>query len=436
MKRKIYTAITTFVLLICVTFLSTRGYQWWQLQQKRKALFVYFQKGSQITQRIPEDAILYLNLFDFKRVHAGIQGTYLNDVLAHWLDTGMSQNHQANPLLGGMLETTILNVIGEEFAVSLVPSNGRFPDIFAVAKLASGSDLLLQLALSNSKNIRKIPFDGESIYVLPTKFPDHPELFIHVDDLFAFASSSEERIKKVHSVGKGPVFLADLDVQAIPEDTFLFLEVEKPSIFALLHGGKNFYSVKSSSRGDLVSCLPKFSNDESDIFQIQTNGLVALRQPSATYTLLNFNDLPASSISLCFPNKDLSKNYQASVLSHLDIAPENLDSVAAENMNCLKYPSGNQDRFICIHDKNLVLAQSEAALKQAAASLRGIHQEKLPPVLRIQFRPKHISNYLQMVIHKDWNQFPQAKEFYFLSCIKQIQGSIDGSQNEITMELQ
>ena len=271
---------------------------------------------------------------------------------------------------------------------------------------------------------------------MPTKLADHPELFIHVDDLFAFASSSEERIRKVHTPGKGPAFLADLDVQAIPEDTFLFLEGQKPSFSAILHGGKNSYFLNSTSSEKLVSCLPKFSNDPSDVFQIQTNSLEQLHQPSATYALRSFNDLPASSISLCFNSKDRSKVYQNSILNHLDIAPENLQPVAAENMNCVKYASGNQDRFICSRDKNLLLAQSEPALKQAAAALRGIRQEKLPVILKIQFQPEHISNYLQMVIRQDWSQFSEAKEFYFLSCIKQIQGSIDGSQNEIMVELQ
>ncbi len=428
--------MTAVILLVCVGFLLFRGYQWWQIQQKRKALFVYFQKNSPITQRIPEDSFLYLNLFDLKRIHAGLQGTRLNEVLTHWLDTGMSQNHKANPLVGGMLETTILNVIGEEFAIALVPSGSRTPDLFAVAKLAPGSDLLLQLALSTSKSIRKIPFDGETIYVVPTKFPDYEEFFIHVDELFAYACSNEARIKKVHSNGQTPSFLARLDVQAIPEDTFLFLQTQKPSITTLLYGGKQVYHLRTTSGFEISSHLPKLENKGTSVLQLQTNGTEVLKQPSATYALRLIDDQPASNLLLSFDNKEKAKRYQESVLSHLEIAPEVLESVTLDGLDCLKYSSGLQERLICKNGGNLLLAQGEPAALQAAAALKGINKQNLPLTLKIEFQPQSISHYFQKVVNQNWSQFPEAKEFYFLSCIKQIQGSIDGTQNEIIAEIQ
>lgn len=436
MKQKFFAGITVVILIVCGGYLLFRGYKWWQIQQKRKALFVYFQKNSPVTQRIPEDSFLYLNLFDLKRIHNGLQGTRLNEVLMHWLDTGMAQNHKANPLVGGMLETTILNVIGEEFAIALVPSGTRTTGLFAVAKLAPGSDLLLQLALSTSKNIRKIPFDGETIYVVPSKFPDHTEFFIHVDELFAYASSDEARIRKVHSNGKGPSFLAELEVQAIPEDTFLFLQTQKPSMTTLMFGGKQVYHLRTTSGPKIPSHLPELENIGTFVLQLQTNGTELLKQPSATYALRLINDLPASNLLLSFENKENAKRYEDSVLSRLEIAREVLEPVTLKGLDCLKYSSGPQERLFCKNGVNLLLAQGEPAALQAAASLKRIKKESLPLTLKIQFRPESISHYFQKVINRDWSQFPEAKEFYFLTCVKQIQGSLDGSRNEIIAEIQ
>jgi hypothetical protein len=435
LKRKIFTGITILILLICISFLLYRGHKWWQVQQKRKALFVYFQKNSPVTQRIPEDAFLYLNLFDFKRVHASLQDTRFYEVLTHWLDTGMSENHKANPLVGGMLETTILNVIGEEFAIALVPSRDRTPDIFAVAKLAPGSDLLLQLALSTTKNVRKIPFEEENIFALQTKLPNFPQLFVHVDELFAYACSNEDRIRKVHSTGKGPTFLAKLDVQAIPEDTFLFLHAKNPSFSTLMHGGKNVFHLKASSGLEIQSHLPRFDHNGSTVLQLQTNGTEALRQPAATYAVHSINDQPFSSLFLSFPSKENARRFEESVISRLEIEPHSLKPDTVNGLNCLRYSSGISERLICKDDVHLLLAQGEPAVRQAAASLKGIQRKKLPLTVTIEFRPEKLSSYFQKVTSQDWSQFPEAKAFYFLSCIKQIQGSIDGSQNEIIAEI-
>jgi hypothetical protein len=435
LKRKIFSVVTAIVLVVCIGFLLYRGYQWWQMQQKRKALFVYFQTKSPVTQKIPEDAFLYMNLFDFKRVHGGLQETKLYEVLSHWLDTGMAENHKANPLVGGMLETTILNVIGEEIALSLVPSGNKTPDLFVVAKLAPGSDFLIQLALSNSKNVRKIPFEEESIYGLQTKLADHPEIFIHVDEPFAYASSSETRIKKVHKPGKGPEFLAQLDVEPIPEDTFLFVQSKDPSFSSILHGGRHTYHLKASSSAHIPSHLPQWNGKNEAVIQFQTNGTEILKQPAASYALYSINDEPASSLFLSFPSKDNATRYQQNALQELQIPADLLMPITMDGLPCFQYSSGGKDRFICKENQNLLLAQNEPAVKQARSSLKRIQRTSLPLTLKVDFQPAQISHYLKKVVNQDWDRFPNAKEFYFLSCVKQIQGGIDGSQNEIVAEI-
>ena len=39
LKLRVLPLLTIIVSLICLTFLSYRGYQWWEKHQKRKALF-------------------------------------------------------------------------------------------------------------------------------------------------------------------------------------------------------------------------------------------------------------------------------------------------------------------------------------------------------------------------------------------------------------
>src|SRR5438045_6928756 len=105
----------------CLAILGYRVYRWHQDEEKRKALFAYFQRGSAITRHMPADTLMYADFFDLNRVHSELQQTDLYQVLIHWLDTGMSNRQKANPVMGSMLEKTVLNVIGREIGISVVP---------------------------------------------------------------------------------------------------------------------------------------------------------------------------------------------------------------------------------------------------------------------------------------------------------------------------
>src|SRR5262249_8705698 len=146
------------LLLVSIGYLCYRGYDWWKLREQQKALFVYLTQKSPVVKRIPQDAFAYANLINFRRINDDRQGTRFGDVLNHWLDTGMSNKQKSNSMLGGILEKTILNVIGEEIAIAAVPSSQRLCDLVAVARLASGSDLLLNWALAAAKHTEKIAF--------------------------------------------------------------------------------------------------------------------------------------------------------------------------------------------------------------------------------------------------------------------------------------
>ncbi|PWT91621.1 MAG: hypothetical protein C5B54_04985, partial [Acidobacteria bacterium] len=216
--KRLFRILFQVVVLISAAYLVYRGYHLWQLHQREKALFVYLTQDSAILKKIPSDAFAYLVLYDFKQIADDIQGSKLNDVIDHWFDTGMSGSQKANPMMGGLLEKTILNLIGEEIAVAAVPSSKNVLDIVAVAKLRSGSDLMLKLGLAAAKHIEKIPYQENVIYSFATKRDDWPQFYVCIADAYAYGSSDLSRIEQIQSdSGSGPLFLKKIAAKPIPE---------------------------------------------------------------------------------------------------------------------------------------------------------------------------------------------------------------------------
>ena len=438
MKSRILRAISAAILLICFGYLCFRLYGWWQHHQKRKALFVYLQKESPVTRRIPEDALAYANLYDFKRVYNGLQGTKLSDVLAHWMDTGMTGKQEANPLMGGMIEKTVLNVVGEEFGFCLLPSDSRRMDFLAVARVAPGSEFLLKLALASSKNARKTPFGEETIYSFDTKNPEYPEVFVFLNEDFAFAASDLDRIKKaIQNESGGPLFLRKKSIEAIPEDTFLFVQCAQPQLFALASGTSPVFRIIVSGDAKIPSRLPELIQERQDILMVQTNGSEIFQLPSASYSLESVDGDSLSTVLLSFGDRKNAKRYFDKIVESLsaDYPPELIEQRSESSLNCLRYRLNDEDMHACIRNATILLARGKLSLLEAGIKWKETKKRDLPFTLRVKFQNEPLQEFISLVEKKDWNRFLRAKEFYFLSCIRYIQGSVDGSENEISAEI-
>ena len=430
MKFRVLPLLAIFVSLVCIGFLGYRGYGWWQKYQKRKALFLYFQKNSPVTKRIPKDALLYINFYDLKRVHDQLRETPLSQVLAHWLDTGMSENEKPNPLLGGMLEKTILNIIGDEFAIALLPAKQAPFDFLAIARIAPGSDFLLNLALSSAKNIEKIDSGGKLLYRSKTKDPNFPEILIYVQENLAYASNSFERLKAAFiSEGAGPDFLAQSNVEAIPEDTVLFAQMQKPHGRALLHGKGKFYRLEISDLPAVSSHVPEIREGDSDVLRIETNSPGFVGHPSVAYVLQSVMEKPVSAVLLSFSKPEKATNFEQNVVASYN--PEIPESFSKNGVQCLRH----DEEFICRKGVSLLMAQGPFSVEQAKF-LEQHPGGEAPFIFRIQFQKDTIRQYYSRVQNKDWSHFSGNEPFYFLSCVKQITGGIDETGKEIGIELE
>ena len=434
LKLRVLPFLAIFVLVVCAGFLGYRGYQWWQKQEKRKALFVYFQKNSPVTKRIPEDALLYINFYDLKRVHDQIRDTDLSRVLAHWLDTGMSENAKPNPLLGGMLEKTILNIVGDEIALALLPSKERPFDFLAIARIASGSDFLLNLALSSAKNVEKIDSGDRIFYRTKTKDPNFPVIILHIQENLAYASSSFERLKAAYSSeGTGPQFLSNSSVEAIPEDTIVFAQNKSPEIRALLSGTGKIYHFQISDLPTISSHPPEIEGSSSDVIKLETNGPGLIGQPAGTYLLQSINGRPVSAALLSFKEPSQAASFQQKVFAtfHQEIP----QTFFKNGIECIRNASPAKEEFVCRKGNSLLVAQGQFPLDLAKFQSREPAKDS-PFILRVQFQKNSLQEYRKLVQNSDWSRFSGAEPFYFLSCVKQVAGSIDQTNREIGVELE
>lgn len=437
-RKRILTILFGIVLLAVLAGLAYRFYGWRQLQIKRKELFVYFQKISPATKRIPSDAVFYLNLFDFKRVHESLQNTQFNKVLNHWFDTGMSENNDANPLLGGMLEKTILNVIGQEFVVALLPAADNKMDLLAVARLAPGSDFLLKIALATDRKVKRVEQGGDIFYIFETKLIQYPEVYVAIKEDLAYASNRLERIRQSSAKeGSGPEFLTSLDVQAIPEDTFLFLQMKEPTVSGLMYGGAPTFHVQVSApaQTEMKTRLPDLEETASQVLSFETNATQTVQQPSMTYVLYSIDETPGSVMFLGFDRPQSARIYQDAVVSRLTNAGETpaLPLLNFDQLQCRFISSENL--HLCFYAQNLLIAEGETVLKLSAPKLKTMKEQTAPLFANVQFRREPIERYFELVEQNDWKDFSRASTFYFLSCLKQVRGSIGRQQNSITFEI-
>jgi hypothetical protein len=421
------------ILIIGFTLLGYHGFDWWKTREQRKKLFIYFQKESPITKRIPEDAIAYINLFDFKRVHSGLRNTRLYDTITHWIDTELSEDKNPNPLIGGMVEKTILNVIGEEFGFALLPSKNRPADLFAAARLAPGSDFILGIALASNRKLKKIEVANEAVYVVPAAGnPDFQEIYVVMTSGFAFASTDLERIKKVlDGPSSGPAFLQKSSITQIPEDTFVFARAKDPDFFAIVHGSSDTFTLSAPSGSLIYSSLPSVPG--TGIFRLQTNATEIFGQPSTSFAIHSVDGRPSSRVVLGFPSQREAKRFGSSLLNGVNGTGS---PIIFSNGKCIPLRIEDADWTFCSRGTSLLLAEEQIDFNLAKDTMSEITPKKLPITLKIEHDAEALKTYQEKIKAGNWEDFDAAREFYFLSCLKRVRGSIDKYNDEIVAEIQ
>ncbi len=435
-RSRILNAVLFVLIAFAFACLGYFGFDWWKTAQKRRQLFVYFQKESPVTQRIPKDAIAYLNLFDFKRVHSSIQGTKLNDTIAHWIDTELSGNHNPNPLIGGLLEKTILNVIGEEFGIAVLPSINNKPQLIAVARLAPGSDLIVGLALANNRKMKRSRIGDDTVYALPSGPIDAGDLYIMIKSSYAYAATDPQRIAAaLKGNSGGPDFLQDLNVHQIPEDTFVFIETKKHTLSGIIHGTDKIYTLKTSSESNVPSSIPPVPAD-STVFQFQTNAPEIFGQPSTSFALQSTNGVPSARFAFSFVSSEAAQNFESSFLGNMNYETKAPDNNENSDVRCVPLRIEDDDLTFCSKGRTYLIAEPFINLETASASMQDVKVQNVPITLNIGFESKSLAPFLKKIETGDWSEFSKASAFYFLSCVKRIEGSINGSNHEIVTEIQ
>ncbi len=435
-RSRILNAVLFVLIAFAFACLGYFGFDLWKTAQKKRQLFVYFQKDSPVTQRVPKDAIAYINLFDFKRVHSSIQGTKLNDTLVHWIDTELSGNHNPNPLMGGVLEKTILNIIGEEFGIAVLPPINNKPQLFAVARLAPGSDLFVGLALANNRKMKRSQIGDDTFYALPSGHLDVGDLYIMIKSSYVYAATDPQRIAAASKGNTGgPDFLQDLSVHQIPEDTFVFIETKKHTLSGIIHGTNKTYKLETTSESLVRSSIPPVPAD-STVFQFQTNAPEIFGQPSTSFALLSINGAPSARFAFSFVSTEASQNFESAFLRNANYEKKAEDTNETSDVRCFPLRIEDDDLTLCSKGRTYLIAEPSINLQSAAAGMQDVQVQNLPMTLKVGFQSESLATFQKKIETGDWSEFSKATAFYFLSCLKKIRGSIDGSNHEIVAEIQ
>jgi hypothetical protein len=434
LKSRFIRAIFIPIILILFTGFGFEGYRWWSAHQRRKALSLYLQKNSPVTRALPEDATIYLNLLGARRLLEQSQNTLFYRVFSHWLDTRMGEESKANPLLGGMLEKTLLNVIGQEVAIGLAPSRQNVWDIVTVARLAPGSDFLLKLALSQNKKLQRTEMGDQTIFTVETKDFRYPHLYVAIGSDFGYASNSMERIRNsLKSTGNGPSFLANMSWQTLPENTVLFFKSKDPAVTAEgIYEGKQL-KIQVQSNLLLHGPLPSNPIAANDVLQMTTNISEIFHLPPALCTIRNLDGATTASTILGFENSERARSYSEQLRNQFESPSD--ENVGNDAYDCFRLPQKNNLELICRNQSLVLLTDARidplAILQSATIGA----PRRNPLILDLRFQKEAVSGFADRVDRDDWADFSRSKCLYFLGCLKSIHGRVNGDNNEIVAEI-
>lgn len=434
MKSRFFRILSLLIILILFAGFGFEGYHWWSAHQRGKALSLYFQKDSPVTRALPEDATIYLNLLGARRLLEQSQNTRFYRVFSHWLDTRMGEDSTANPLLGGMLEKTLLNVIGQEVAIGLAPSKTNLWDVVAVARLAPGSDFLLKLALSQNKKLQQTEFADQTIFTVETKDAHYPHFYITINSEYGFASNSIERLQtSLTSHGNGPSFLSEMSQETLPENTILFFKAKDPAVSAagLLEG--KLLRIRIQSNLLLTGPMPSKSFGQDDVLELVTNISEVFHLPPAICSIRNLQGSAAASTILGFHTSEQAQSYAKQLQDQYASFSE--ERVLNSGYDCFRFQEKKNAGLICRDQSLLLLTDGRIdPLTILKTSSIGVAR-KNPLILELRFHKDAVSSFAARADQNDWTDFSQSKILYFLGCLQSIQGGIDDNESEIVAEI-
>lgn len=440
MKSRLLRGILSLLILASFTAAGYHSYRWYAAHQRKKALALYFRKNSPVTRRMPEDAILYLNLYNSRRLLDAIQNTRLSKVYAHWLDTGMGEsNGTPNPLMGGMLEKTFLNVFGEEVGLAMAPGKQNGWDIVAVARLAPGSDFLLKLALSQNKKLERMENGDNVIYVVHTRNSSYPHLYLFLDSDTAYASSSLERLRaSMGPEGKGPSFLAGLPDETLPDNTFLFVKGSAPSLSLLgfLEGKRLRLHAECSSVFE--GPLPAEAGSSASILELLTNLPQAFHQPAGVYAFHSVDGAAVSTVLLAFDSEQSTQEYGKKVraLRSAELPNAPVDTFQVGESECSRFPYKKKTAMMCERGALLLLAD-DMLDPNPILDKSGVEASRQRPLtVQIKFNRESVKEFEALAERGDWSRFAECKTLYFLGCLRSLDGGVDETRNEIVAEIE
>ena len=440
MRSSLLRGILSLLILASFTAAGFYSYRWYAAQQRKKALSLYFRTQSPVTRRMPADSILYVNLYKTRRLLDAMHNTRLSRVYGYWLDTGMGEkNGDRNPLMGGMLEKTLLNVFGEELGLAIAPGRRNSWDIIAIARLAPGSDFLLKLALSQNKKLERIQDGDNIIYVVSTRDPDYPRLYLSLDTDVARASSSLERLRATgRSENQGPAFLSGLPEELLPENTFLFVKGRTPaiSILGFIEGRRlRIYTECSST---FEGPLPVVAGSGGSILELLTNIQQAFHRPATAYAIRNVEGSVISTALLAFDSEQGTQDYGKKLQSRDSSrqAPAPQDTIHYGRLQCSIFPFRKKTAMICELGALLLLSDAPMDPRPILEHSGVAASEKRPLTVQLKFNRDSVREFAALSTNDDWSRFAENQTLYFLSCLRGLEGGVDERQKEITLEFE
>ena len=346
----------------------------------------------------------------------------------------MGEDARANPLLGGMLEKTLLNVIGQEVAIGLAPSRNNVWDIVTVARLAPGSDFLLKLALSQNKKLQRTEIGDQTIFTVETKDVRYPRLFVAIGSDYGYASNSMKRIQSsLKSTGNGPSFLADMSQQTLPENTILFFKSKDPAVTAegMFEGKQLRIQVQSNLL--LHGPVPSNPIAPNDVLQMITNISEIFHLPPAVCSIRNLEGTAAASTILGFENSEQATSYFERLRTQFESFAE--EDVGNDGHDCFRFQEKNNLELICRNQSLLLLTDARIDPLPILQSASIGAPRRNPLILDLRFNKEAVSGFADRVDRDDWADFSHSKVLYFLGCLQSIHGRINGNDNEIVAEI-
>ena len=183
------------------------------------------------------------------------------------------------------------------------------------------------------------------------------------------------------------------------------------------------------------SSIPPVPAD-STVFQFQTNAPEIFGQPSTSFALQSTNGVPSARFAFSFVSSEAAQNFESSFLGNMNYETKAPDNNENSDVRCVPLRIEDDDLTFCSKGRTYLIAEPFINLETASASMQDVKVQNVPITLNIGFESKSLAPFLKKIETGDWSEFSKASAFYFLSCVKRIEGSINGNNHEIVTEIQ